>query len=124
MAQSSLWLDTAERRARTPLARDVSVDVCVIGAGITGMTAALELRGSGASVAVLEGRFVGAGASGYNTAKLSALHGLTYAQLERRHGLDAARTYAQANQHGVERAFELAAQLDIDCDLRRKPNVT
>jgi len=124
MSQSSLWLDTTERQPRAPLARDVGVDVCVIGAGITGLSAALELRRSGASVAVLEGRFVGAGASGYNTAKLSALHGLTYAQLERRHGLDAARAYAEANQHGVERAFELAGQLDIDCDLRRKPNVT
>jgi glycine/D-amino acid oxidase-like deaminating enzyme/nitrite reductase/ring-hydroxylating ferredoxin subunit len=67
---------------------------------------------------------VGAGASGYNTAKLSALHGLTYTKLERSLGEGAARTYAEANQRGVQRAFELAGELGIDCDLRRKPNIT
>ena len=106
MARSSLWLDTVDRRPRAPLGRDVSADVCVIGAGITGLCAALELRRSGASVAVLEARVVGAGASGYNTAKLSALHGLTYAKLEGAQGEQAARTYAEANQRGVERAFD------------------
>jgi glycine/D-amino acid oxidase-like deaminating enzyme/nitrite reductase/ring-hydroxylating ferredoxin subunit len=121
---ASLWLDTAERKARAPLAQDARVDVCVIGAGISGLSAALELQRAGARVVVLEGRFVGAGATGYTTAKLSALHGLTYAQLERRHGQEAARTYAEANQRGVERAFELSEQLRINCDLRRKPNLT
>jgi glycine/D-amino acid oxidase-like deaminating enzyme/nitrite reductase/ring-hydroxylating ferredoxin subunit len=121
---ASLWLETVERSPRPPLSRDLHADVCVVGAGIAGLSAALELRRAGASVVVLEGRFVGAGASGYNTAKLSALHGLTYAKLERSLDEGAARTYAEANQRGVERAFELAGELGIDCDLRRKPNVT
>jgi glycine/D-amino acid oxidase-like deaminating enzyme/nitrite reductase/ring-hydroxylating ferredoxin subunit len=121
---ASLWLETAERSPRPPLSGDVHADVCVVGGGITGLSAALELRRAGATVVVLEGRFVGAGASGYNTAKLSALHGLTYAKLERSLGADAARTYAESNQRGVERAFELASELSMDCDLRRKPNIT
>jgi glycine/D-amino acid oxidase-like deaminating enzyme len=48
----------------------------VVGAGISGLSAAFELSRLGASVAVLEGRHVASGTSGYNTAKLSSLHGL------------------------------------------------
>ena len=121
---ASLWLDTVEHATRPALGQDVQADVCVVGAGITGLSAALELARGGRSVVVLEGRFVGAGASGYNTAKLSSLHGLTYAKLESSLGEDAARSYGQANQRGLERAFELAGELGVDCDLRRKPNLT
>ncbi|MBA3264248.1 MAG: FAD-dependent oxidoreductase [Thermoleophilaceae bacterium] len=123
-ALSSLWLDTVERAQRPPLGGDVHADVCVVGAGITGLSAAFEFARAGAGVVVLEGRFIGAGATGYTTAKLSSLHGLTYAKLERTLGEDAARVYGQANQRGVERAFELAGEIGIDCDLRRKPNLT
>jgi glycine/D-amino acid oxidase-like deaminating enzyme/nitrite reductase/ring-hydroxylating ferredoxin subunit len=122
--QASLWLETAERAPFPPLAEDVHVDACVVGGGITGVCAALALQAAGASVALLEARFLGGGATGYTTAKLSALHGLTYARLERTMGEASARVYAEANQAGVARAFELAERLGIECDLRRKPNVT
>ena len=120
---SSLWLDSADRPARPALDRDVHVDVCVIGAGISGLSAAFELQRRGASVAVLEARFVAAGASGYNTAKLSSLHGPTYARLERDVGARGARLYAEANESGIARVFALAEELEIECDLRRKPNL-
>jgi glycine/D-amino acid oxidase-like deaminating enzyme/nitrite reductase/ring-hydroxylating ferredoxin subunit len=120
----SLWLTEATRRATAPLDRDLAVDVAVLGAGIVGLTTALLLERDGARVAVLEARRVGRGASGYNTAKLSSLHGLTYRRLARTHGSHAARTYGAANEAGIARVFELAGELGIDCDLRRKPNYT
>jgi glycine/D-amino acid oxidase-like deaminating enzyme/nitrite reductase/ring-hydroxylating ferredoxin subunit len=122
-ALSSLWLDTAERVPRAPLEEDVRVDVCVVGAGISGLSAAFELSRQGASVAVLEARHVAAGASGYNTAKLSSLHGLTYSKLERSLGAEKARLYGEANERGIERVREIALELGIDCDLRVKPNL-
>jgi glycine/D-amino acid oxidase-like deaminating enzyme/nitrite reductase/ring-hydroxylating ferredoxin subunit len=120
----SLWFQDATRRPRAPLDRDLTVDVAVLGAGIVGLTTALLLERQGARVAVLEARHVGAGASGYNTAKLSSLHGLTYRSLAERLGSDLARTYGAANEAGIARVFELAGELGIDCDLRRKPNYT
>src|SRR5918998_1706316 len=120
---TSLWLHGLARAPRAPLDADVHVDVCVVGAGITGLSTALELSRLGSSVAVLEARQVAAGASGYNTAKLSSLHGLTYSKLERRLGAAAARLYGAANERGIERVHEIAGALDIDCDLRRKPNL-
>jgi glycine/D-amino acid oxidase-like deaminating enzyme/nitrite reductase/ring-hydroxylating ferredoxin subunit len=121
---NSLWFQDATRPARAPLDRDLTVDVAVLGAGIVGLSTALQLERQGARVVVLEGRRVGAGASGYNTAKLSSLHGLSYRSLARSHGTDAARTYGEANEAGIARVFQLAQELGIDCDLRRKPNYT
>src|SRR5215218_3632798 len=120
----SLWFQDATRPARAPLDRDLTVDAAVLGAGIVGLTTALLLERQGARVAVLEARRVGSGASGYNTAKLTSLHGLTYGRLANSLGPDAARTYGAANEAGIARVFELAEELGIDCDLRRKPNYT
>jgi len=120
---SSLWLESAERAERPALGGDLAVDVCVIGAGISGLSAALEVSRRGASVAVLEARRVASGASGYNTAKLSSLHGLTYSKLERSLGPELARMYGEANERGIERIRAVAAEHGIDCDLREKPNL-
>jgi glycine/D-amino acid oxidase-like deaminating enzyme/nitrite reductase/ring-hydroxylating ferredoxin subunit len=120
---TSLWLQGVELAPRPALDEDVHVDACVVGAGISGLSAAFELSRLGASVAVLEARHVAAGASGYNTAKLSSLHGLTYSKLERRLGSEMAALYGAANERGIERIHEIADELEIDCDLRRKPNL-
>jgi glycine/D-amino acid oxidase-like deaminating enzyme len=120
----SLWYESRERGERPALDRDISADVVVVGAGIVGLTTALLLEREGASVAVLEMRHVAAGATGYNTAKLTSLHGLTYSQLAGRIGREKARTYGEANEAGIARVFELADELGIDCDLGRKPNYT
>jgi glycine/D-amino acid oxidase-like deaminating enzyme len=121
----SLWLDTVERpEPAPPLARDLRVDVAVLGAGITGLTTAGFLVGDGARVAILEGRRIGLGATGYTTAKLSSLHGLTYASLARSHGEELARLYGDANESGIRRIEAIVAGQGIDCDLARKPNFT
>jgi glycine/D-amino acid oxidase-like deaminating enzyme/nitrite reductase/ring-hydroxylating ferredoxin subunit len=120
----STWLDGAPAPERAPLAADLEVEVLVIGAGIVGMGAALELQRDGAEVAVIEARTIGAGVSGNTTAKLSSLHGLTYDSMTSTHGAETARLYGEANQWGIERVAELAAELEIECDLRRKPNFT
>src|SRR6202035_4014473 len=49
---------------RARLTFDLDVDICVVGAGLAGLTVALEAARLGASVAVLEGRHIGWGASG------------------------------------------------------------
>ncbi len=120
----SLWFEDVTRPQREALEHDVSVDVAVLGAGMVGLTTGLLLERQGARVAVLEARRVAAGASGYNTAKLSSLHGLSYRKLVSSLGSELARAYGEANEAGIARVFELAGELGIDCDLRRKPNYT
>lgn len=120
----SLWLDTTPATTFAPLEHDLSVDVAVIGAGLTGVTTALMLKRAGATVALIEGERVGAGVTGHSTAKVSSLHGLTYARLASKFDDETARVYGRANEDGLARVARFVKELDIDCDFRRKPNYT
>jgi glycine/D-amino acid oxidase-like deaminating enzyme/nitrite reductase/ring-hydroxylating ferredoxin subunit len=117
---TSLWMATAPATTYEPLAHDAEVDVCVIGGGITGLTAAVLLKEAGLTVAVIEIDRIAAGVTAYTTGKVTALHGLVYAQVRSRFGADGARVYAEANTA----ALELIADRAVDCDFRRKAAVT
>ena len=119
----SLWL--AEPGARYPrLEGEVTADVAVVGAGITGLTTALLCKQAGLRVAVVEADRVGHGASGNNTAKVSALQATVYSELAERHGVDTAREYAEASVAGVETLAGIVEREGIDCDPRRRPAIT
>jgi glycine/D-amino acid oxidase-like deaminating enzyme/nitrite reductase/ring-hydroxylating ferredoxin subunit len=121
-APRSLWLDPDDGPRHPPLTEDLAVDACVIGAGITGLTAALELQRGGRSVVVLDMHRVGAGVTGHSTAKLSSLQGSTYSELERRFGRDGAADYAALNEGAIGYIVDRVQTLDIDCALRRRPH--
>ena len=118
---SSLWTDTARRFEAPPLELDAQFDVAVLGAGITGVTAAYLLAKEGVGVGLIEAGQVGHGVSGHSTAKVTSQHRLALSEISGGHGAEAARTYAQANEGGVAQIVELAGALGIECDLRRKP---
>jgi glycine/D-amino acid oxidase-like deaminating enzyme/nitrite reductase/ring-hydroxylating ferredoxin subunit len=121
---ASLWLESSPKSSYPRLEHNLQVDVAVVGAGITGVTTALELKEAGATVALVEAGRVCSGVTGYTTAKVTSLHGLTYARLSSSFGEEGARAYGEANQAGLERIVRFAEDLEIDCDLRRKPNYT
>lgn len=121
MQHESVWLATADRPEHPPVEGPLAVDLVVIGAGVTGLTTALLAQRSGAQVAVLEARRVGAGTSGRTTGKVTSQHGLIYAELIDRHGFDNARRYAEANQAGLERVATLVGELGLDCGFTRAP---
>ncbi|MGY4542211.1 glycine/D-amino acid oxidase-like deaminating enzyme/nitrite reductase/ring-hydroxylating ferredoxin subunit [Arthrobacter sp. UYNi723] len=120
----SLWVATAGTTDYPVLRGDLEVDVAVIGAGIAGLTAALALKRTGRTVAVIEAARVGTGVTGHTTGKVTSLHRLAYTELARRHGNDTARIYGEANQAAVEHVAQLVAAEAIDCDFRRVANYT
>ena len=88
---ASYWHDTAVPFANgTPDPVDGRVDVAVVGGGFTGLSAALALAKRGASVAVLEADYVGAGASGRNGGQCNNGFAQDFAAMEARFGFDRA----------------------------------
>ncbi len=122
----SLWIPTAPPDDYPSLAEagPGRVDVAVIGSGITGLTTATLLKASGAAVAVLEAGRVCSGVTAYTTAKVSSLHGLTYARLVSSAGEERARGYGEANQAAIETIAALVAERAIDCDFSRRAAYT
>jgi glycine/D-amino acid oxidase-like deaminating enzyme/nitrite reductase/ring-hydroxylating ferredoxin subunit len=118
--QVSVWFDVAEPpSAHPPLDGERHVDVAVVGAGITGMTAALLLARAGRKVAVIDQGVVAGGTTGHSTAKVTSQHGLAYATLRKAHGRDAAAVYGRAMEAAKE---DIAALVEegIECGFRRR----
>src|SRR5438034_9692374 len=91
MKLTSYWLDTAKpagdfRHQELP----ASVDVAVVGGGLTGLSTALHLARQGASVAVLEAQAVGWGASGRNGGMATTGVGIDFSKAVQRYGLASA----------------------------------
>src|ERR1700716_970357 len=87
---------------RSRLSFDLDVDICVVGAGLAGLTVALEAARLGASVAVLEGRHVGWNASGHHLGTVMPGFGLPIGELIARIGFEDARELWSLSTEGVE----------------------
>ncbi len=94
-------------------------DVAVIGAGFTGLSAALALSKAGARVAVLDGGVVLGGASGRNGGQCNAGTAHDFSALVAAHGLERARSWYLAHCDAVDTVQRLATEENIDCDFRR-----
>ena len=98
-----------------PLTADESCDVAVIGAGFTGLSAALELAGQGVDVRVLEAGQVGWGASGRNGGfACMGSHKLSYGTMIRRYGLDATQQFYDTMRQSVALVRDNLQRFGID----------
>jgi len=113
----SLWFDTAVAQPRTePLHDNVSADVVIIGAGITGLNAAIELAENQVSVVVLEAGVVAGGASGRNGGQVNLGLNLSPDELVRHFGQGAAAPLIQAICKTPSTVFDRIRRLGLNCD--------
>lgn len=122
-SENSYWREFYPSEPLYPeLSEDVEVDVVIVGAGITGMTAAYQLKKSGFTVAVLDKHSVGGGTTGRTTGKVTSQHNLCYQDLVKRFGKETAALYGQANQAAIEKIESIIRAEQIDCDWSRDDN--
>ena len=90
-----------ELPAFNSLEQDLSVDVAIVGAGISGITAAYLLSKEGLKVALLEAGNVLNGTTGHTTAKLTAQHSIIYDELINHFGIEKARLYYESHMNAI-----------------------
>ncbi|WP_042357012.1 FAD-dependent oxidoreductase [Bacillus rubiinfantis] len=103
-----------------PLTEDLTVHVAIVGAGITGITAAYLLSKAGVKVALLEANKVLDGTTGHTTAKLTAQHNLIYDELVSHFGEEKARLYYQSHQDAINFVKQKVNEKGIDCDFSQE----
>jgi len=117
--ENCFWAETVPDKALAcpELLGDHQTEVAIIGAGFTGLNAALHLGGDGIETTVLDAHFPGFGASGRNGgfcclggSKASSI------QLSKTYGHDARRAYRMAERHAVDHVSDLLSHVEIDAD--------
>lgn len=103
------------------LQRDLSVDVCIIGAGIAGLSTGYLLSREGVRVAILDSRHVAAGQSQRTTAHLTNAHDNLYSKVEKIHGVDGIRIAAESHTAAIDCIERISHEEQIDCDFFRVP---
>ena len=109
-----LWTIDVAPDAYPELQQDITVDVAVVGGGITGVTTALLCKDAGLTVALLEADRIGSGTTGGTTGKVTSQHGLFYASAVDDLGEATARTYGEANQAALPTLDQLSERHGVD----------
>ena len=115
----SIWCATAQPFASPSLDQNARADVCVVGAGIAGLTAAYLLAREGKSVVVLEKDKVGGGETSHTSAHLSNVMDAGYRKIENLHGKAGARLAAQSHSSAITRIDYIVAREHINCNFER-----
>jgi glycine/D-amino acid oxidase-like deaminating enzyme/nitrite reductase/ring-hydroxylating ferredoxin subunit len=110
---------SAEVPTHRPLGENTHADICIVGAGIAGMTTAYLLAREGKSVVVLDDNRIGGGMTERTTAHLTNAIDDRYYEIERLHGEKGARLAADSHTAAIDRIGSIIADEGIDCEFER-----
>ena len=115
---NSLWSETTQQKSRTTLKQNLEVDVLIVGGGMCGILTAYMLNKKGINNAIVEAKKIGGGVTKNTTAKITAQHGLIYADLIEKFGKEKAQMYYDANTKAIDKYRLLAKK--YACDFENK----
>ena len=114
-----LWFADAGTPRFSRLGRDVTADVAIVGAGISGMTTGYLLARAGKKVAVIEDGDVASGETGRTTAHATCALDDRYYDIEKGHGREGARLAAESHSAAIDLIESVARREGIECDFAR-----
>lgn len=116
---TSVWMETAKVPEQPSLTETLHADVCVVGAGIAGLTTAYLLAKQNKSVVVLEGRTIGGGQTVRTTAHIASALDDRYYEIENTRGKEAAKLVADSFTAAIACVESIVTAENIDCDFER-----
>lgn len=120
---NSLWLsENLNSKNFESLDKNISTDVCIIGAGIFGLTCGYYLSKAGLKVTIVDKSDVGRKTTGHTTAKITSQHGLFYTYLVDTYGEQFAKDYLFANEEAIENIKNIIDTENIKCDFEKQSN--
>lgn len=115
----SLWLKDGIPQKFPSLKSNESCDICVVGAGITGITLAYILSKLDLNVILIESKTPINLTSGNTTAKFTFQHGITYSKIIENYGFEEALLYYNAQVQGLQFVEDLVNEFSIPCDFKK-----
>lgn len=117
----AIWTLGSQGAAFPTLNENTDADVVIIGAGITGLTTALQLAESGQRVVVLEALAVGAGCTGGSTGNLYSTLASGLASVRKKWGDAAVNDVVKARAQAIDHVEAMVERHGIECDFQRRP---
>lgn len=114
-----IWLENVKSPEPHALTNDVFADVCIIGAGISGLSVAYHLTHAGKSVVLLDDGPVANGQTACTTAHLANALDDRFTEIERLHGEEGARLAAASHMAAIDFIESVVRTEKIDCDFQR-----
>ena len=116
----SIWRECSSKTSYPKLEENKQTEICIVGAGITGIVTAYELAEKGKKVILLDRDKCISGVTADTTAKVTSQHGLIYNYLINEFGKETAEKYLYANEDAIKRVKQIIDKNNIECDFEYK----
>ncbi|MBQ6477695.1 MAG: FAD-binding oxidoreductase, partial [Bacilli bacterium] len=116
MNNNSIWTINLKEEKINKLTKDITVDILIIGGGMTGLSTAYQLINKGLNIAVVERNRIGMGITSRSTAKITYLQENIYSKLKKYHNEEVSKKYLDSQLEAIDTIKRIIQDNKIDCD--------